>query len=321
MVDPGMSRVLVTGASGFIGSALCRELAVARGTQCLGSVRRTPDSELPCAWVKIGELGPSTDWQEALRDVTTVVHTAARVHVMAERAEDPLAAYRAANVEGTVNLAKQAAAAGVERFVYLSSIKVNGESTRPGRPFRASDEPAPADPYGHSKLEAERALREIGTTTGMAVVIVRPPLVYGPGVKANFRALAVWAGRGLPLPLAAVKNKRSFVSVANLVDLLATCVNHPAAADQTFLVSDGEDLSTADLFRRLARVMNRKPRLVPVPESLLWGMARLLRRERAASRLLGSLQVDMTHTRNQLQWSPPISVDEGLRGAVAGWVR
>lgn len=248
-----------------------------------------------------------------------MMHLAARVHVMAERAGNPLVEFRRVNVDGTLNLGRQAAAAGVRRFIFVSSVKVNGEGTSANRPFTNADAPAPQDPYGISKMEAEQGLRDIAAQTGMEVVIVRPPLVYGPGVKANFAAMMRAVQRGLPLPLASVThNRRSFVALDNLVDLLITCIDHPAAANQTFLVSDGEDLSTADLLRRLGQAMNKPARLFPVPPSMLQLGANMLGKGDVAQRLLSNLQVDISHTRNTLNWTPPISVDEGLRRAVAG---
>ena len=253
------------------------------------------------------------------RRCSTVLHLAARVHIMDDPASDPLAAFRKVNTLGTLNLARQAAATGVNRFVFVSSIKVNGEGTQPGSVFHGDDTPAPLDPYGISKHEAEIGLRQIAAATGMQVVIVRPPLVYGPGVKANFAAMMRAVQRGLPLPLASVThNRRSFVALDNLVDLLITCLDHPAAANQTFLVSDGEDLSTADLLRRLGKAMSRQARLFPVPPALLQVGANLLGKGEVSQRLLGNLQVDISHTRETLGWTPPITVDEGLRRAVAG---
>lgn len=264
-------------------------------------------------------LDPSTDWSAGLKGCAAVIHTAARVHVMNEKAQDPLAEFRRINVEGTLNLARQAAAAGVKRFVFLSSIKVNGEMTPIGQPFTVAQTAAPMDPYGISKAEAEDGLRCLGSETGMEIVIIRPPLVYGPGVRANFGRLVSAIGRGWPLPLGCVEqNRRSLVALDNLVDLILTCTSHPAAANQTFLVSDGEDLSTTELLRRIGRAMGRPTRLVPVPSRLLQAGALLAGKGDLAQRLLGNLQVDITHTRQTLGWYPPISVDEGLRRTVAG---
>ena len=293
--------LLVTGATGFVGAAVCAK-ARERGIAARGTSRRSAD-------VVVTEMGPDTEWSCALAGCRAVVHTAARVHIVDDRSEDPLAAFRQTNTAGTLHLARQAAAEGVSRFIFVSSVKVNGEYTAAGRPFTAIDSPAPQDPYGISKMEAEQGLQEIAEHTGMEVVIVRPPLVYGPGVKVNFASLMRAVQRGIPLPLASLThNRRSFVALDNLIDLLITCIDHPAAANQTFLVSDGEDLSTTDLLRRLGQAMNQPARLFPVPPSLL----------QLGANLLGNLQVDIGHTRNTLNWTPPISVDEGLRRAVSG---
>jgi len=260
----------------------------------------------------------SVDWGKVLVGVSTVVHLAARVHVMHETETDPLTAFRAVNVGGTLKLARQAAAAGVKRFVFISSVKVNGESTSSGKAFTELDAPNPQDAYGQSKHEAEQGLRQLSADTGMEVVIIRPPLVYGPGVKANFAALMRAVQRGWPLPLGAVHNQRSLVALSNLVDFIVTCLTHPAAANQTFLVSDGEDLSTPDLIRRMARAMNRPARLLPVPVWALQAVALLLGKGDAVQRLCGNLQVDISKARKLLGWNPPVSVDEGLRGAMGG---
>ena len=311
--------ILVTGANGYLGQAVCSRAMIA-GLPFRPCVRTSTNSPGSVAGaIAIGDLNGTTEWSFALKDCSCVMHLAARVHVMAEPASNPLDEFRRVNTAGTLNLATQAAAAGVRRFVFISSVKVNGEATGEDAPFTASDAPAPQDPYGISKMEAEQGLRQIAADTGMEVVIVRPPLVYGPGVKANFAAMMRAVQRGLPLPLASVShNRRSFVALDNLVDLLITCIDHPAAANQTFLVSDGEDLSTADLLRRIGQAMNRPARLFPVPPSLLQLGARMLGKGAVAQRLLGNLQVDISHTRNTLNWSPPISVDEGLRRAAAG---
>jgi nucleoside-diphosphate-sugar epimerase len=264
-------------------------------------------------------LSSDTDWTNALRNVKQVVHLAARVHIMNDTSSDPLAEFRRVNVEGTANLARQAAAAGVQRFVFLSSIKVNGEFTVAGQPFTADDVPAPQDPYGISKHEAEQSLRQIADETGMEVVIIRSPLVYGPGVKANFAAMMRWLARGLPLPLAAAtQNRRSMVALDNLVDLIVTCLHHPAAARQTFLVSDGEDLSTVDLLRRMGVAMGRAARLFYVPTACLKLAAKLVNKPGIYQRLCGSLQLDITKTRQMLGWAPSVSVNEGLQRATEG---
>jgi nucleoside-diphosphate-sugar epimerase len=311
--------VLVTGANGFVGSALCERLrkdavAVRRAARSLMSQSGS------AADIAIGSISSETDWSLALTNVEQVVHLAARVHVMTNKSSDPLAEFRRVNVEGTANLARQAAVAGVRRFVLLSSIKVNGEITELGRPFTADDVPAPEDSYGVSKHEAEQLLRQIATETGMEVVIIRPPLVYGPGVKANFESMMGWLARGVPLPLAAVtNNRRSLVALDNLVDLIVTCLNHPAVANQTLLVSDAEDLSTADLLRRMSAALGRPARLFYVPTALLKLGATVVSKPGIYQRLCGSLQLDIAKTRQLLDWTPPMSVDEGLRRAADGF--
>lgn len=312
--------IFVTGATGFVGGALVRRLtADCAFNGVVAAVRRNAAS-LPeeVQQVQVGDLLLTTDWGCALQGIDAVVHCAARVHVMQDDATDPLQAYREVNVSGTLNLARQAAEAGVRRFVFVSSVKVNGEATQPGQPFTADDVPMPLDPYGVSKLEAELGLRDIAAQTGMDVVIVRPPLVYGPGVKANFAAMMRWVTRGIPLPLGAIHNTRSMVALDNLVDLLVTCLKHPAAAGQTFLVSDGEDVSTTELLHRTAQAMGRKAFLLPVPAILLELSAAMLGKSTVAQRLCGSLQVDINKTRRLLGWTPPLSLDQGLKKVAEG---
>lgn len=312
--------ILVTGATGFVGGALVRRLAADPACKSVvAAVRRK--IELPVDGVnqiQVGDLLPTNDWGNALQGVDAVVHCAARVHVMQDDATDPLEAYREVNVKGTLNLARQAAQAGVSRFVFVSSIKVNGEATQPGQIFSADDLPSPLDPYGVSKQEAELGLREIEAQTGLEVVIVRPPLVYGPGVKANFAAMMRWVARGIPLPLGAINNARSMVALDNLVDLLVVCLKHPNAAGQTFLLSDGEDVSTTELLRRTAHAMGKKAFLLPIPAIALEMSATLLGKRAVAQRLCGSLRVDITKTRSLLGWSPPLTLDHGLKKAVEG---
>ena len=311
--------ILITGATGFVGKALLQRLladdesqrlvvAVRRGGQ------RWPEPVLP---IVTGDLTPSTDCSIALEGVAVVVHSAARVHVMHDTEADPLTAFRAVNVDGTLNLARQAAAAGVKRFVFVSSVKVNGESTPLGRPFTESDAHNPQDAYGQSKHEAEKGLRQLSADTGMEVVIIRPPLVYGPGVKANFAALMRAVQRGWPLQLGAVHNQRSLVGLDNLVDFIVTCIAHPQAANQTFLVSDGQDLSTTELVRGMAQAAGVPARLLPVPVWALQAGASLLGKGDVVQRLCGNLQVDISKARNLLGWVPPVSVEEGLRRAMA----
>lgn len=306
------TRVLVTGASGFLGQTLSRRL---RADGCLVTAlsRHAPVAE---PWVQVKRY---EDGASLLAGQDCVVHLAARVHVMNDAVLDPLAAFRVANVELTFHLARQAAQAGVRRFIFISSVKVNGEETAADRPFTAEDTPRPQDPYGVSKMEAEQSLRSLAMQTGMEVVIIRPPLVYGPGVRANFEALIRVVAKGIPLPLGSIQNKRSLVALDNLVDLIAICVDHPKAADQTFMVSDDEDLSTPDLIRRMAQAMDRPARLMRVPVRFLYMFGKLTRKSCAVQRLCGNLQVDISKTQNLLDWKPPISVDEGLQRAVVQW--
>jgi nucleoside-diphosphate-sugar epimerase len=312
-------RALVTGASGFIGRALCVELLghgfVARAAiRFPGSLPLTDGFEV---WV-VGQIDAHTSWASTLIDIDVVIHCAARAHIMDDEALDPLTEYRAVNVQGTLNFASQAAAAGVERFIFLSSVKVNGEKTNGSFRFARDDEPAPEDAYGLSKWEAEQGLWEIASQTGMQVVVVRPPLVYGLGVKGNFARLLKLVHSGVPLPLAAVNNRRSFIGLDNLVDLLIHCVDHPKAAGQTLLVSDNHDLFTPELLRMIANAMERPARLFPVPVSLLRLGGRMFGRLNEVDRLVGSLQVDSSATRSLLDWTPPVSVEEGIRRMVMG---
>ena len=263
--------------------------------------------------VRVADLGPDTDWLGALSGVSVVVHAAARVHVMADTVADPLSEFRHANVTGTLNFARQAASSGVNRFVFLSSIKVNGEQTQFGQRYTPNDKPNPSDPYGISKYEAEEGLRRIAEETGMEVVIIRPVLVYGPGVKGNFLAMMRWLHEGIPLPLGAINNSRSLVALDNLIDLIVTCLDHPAAANETFLVSDGEDISTTELLKRTASAMGVKARLIPVPVSIIQTGATLLGKGEIGQRLCGSLQVDISKTRELLGWTPPVTVDQALK--------
>jgi nucleoside-diphosphate-sugar epimerase len=303
---------LVTGATGFIGKALCQRL-LQEGREVRAAVRVPADMNT-LETVVVGDLTHNTDWSVALKNVECIVHLAARVHVMHEQSSDPINEFSKVNVEATVNLALQAAAAGVTRFVFVSSIKVNGESTKRGRPFIADDEPRPEDPYAISKFKAEQSLRRIAEQTGMEVVILRPPLVYGPGVKANFEMMMRWLERGIPLPFAAIReNRRSLVALDNFIDLIVTCMDHPAAAHQIFLVSDDEDLSTAELLERISAALGKPSRLFSFPPSLIKHTAALVNRLDVYQRLCGSLQVDISKTKELLEWSPPISVDESLR--------
>ena len=308
-------RILSTGSTGFVGEALVSALHKKRH-EIFVPMRVQRESSASSNSFVVGDINATTNWSTALHSVDTVIHLAARVHVMRDTAIDPLVEFRSVNTDGTLNLARQAAASGVRRFIYLSSIKVNGEMTNHGCPFTPNDLAAPQDPYGISKHEAEVGLREIAHETGMEVVIIRPTLVYGAGAKGNFKSLMKLVARGLPLPLASIDNRRSLVGIDNLIDFIITCLEHPAAANETFLVSDGEDLSTPDLIRRMARAMDRPARLLPVPKSVLMAVASMLGKRDMAQRLCGSLQVDISKSRTLLGWNPPVSVDEGLRRAV-----
>lgn len=328
------SLIVVTGANGFVGQAVVHELA-AQGFDVRAVVRTINSASLPSAsnikYTSLGDIDSRTDWSDALLGVDCVIHCAARTYVMHETAVDALVAYRAVNVQGTRRLVGQAAAAGVRRLVFLSSLKVNGETTdglpRPfGSPFvvglshgaSVHNDTIPEDPYGISKWEAEQALWEISAKAGLEVVVVRPPLVYGPGVKGNLARLLKLVRSGVPLPLGAVQNKRSLVGLDNLIDLLIRCVDHPAASGQTFLVSDGEDLSTPELIRNMAAAIGRPARLIPVPVSLLRFAGSCLGKRAEIDRLVGSLQIDCSHTRQVLGWAPPVSVQEGIRRMVQG---
>jgi UDP-N-acetyl-alpha-D-quinovosamine dehydrogenase len=314
-----MSLVLVTGANGFVGRGVVTRLSRDPAFGVRAAVRSDADGLAEGVdLVVVGDLGQNADYSEALVGADVVVHCAARVHVMRDVASDPLAAYRLANVEGTLNLARQAVAAGVSRFIFLSSIKVNGDATWPGKPFEPGDPPAPTDPYGISKLEAEQELAGLARETGLKVVVIRPVLVYGPGVTANLRSMVRWLQSGVPLPLGSVQNRRSFVALDNLVDLIVTCSIHPAAAGQVFLVSDGEDLSTPDLLRRTATAMGLKAHLFPLHVNLLRFGAACAGKAGIARRLCGSLQVDISKTRKILGWTPPVGVDAALHSMAMG---
>lgn len=314
-------KILITGATGFIGRALVARATLDGLPIRIGARRRLPDLPAGVEYAPALDLAHEGDWSVALDKVRTVVHLAARVHVMRDPVTEPLAEFRRVNVAGTLRLARQAAAQGVARFIFVSSIKVNGEGRHMGDPYTAEDEPAPIDAYGVSKHEAELGLMRLREETGLEIIIIRPVLVYGPGVRGNFFSMLHWLHRGLPVPLGAVNNKRSLVALDNLVDLILICLHHAKAANQTFLVSDGEDLSTPELIRRVAWTMSCPVRLFRVPPSLLMAGATLLGRRLAAQRLLESLQVDISKTRQLLGWVPRVSVDEALRQTVDSFLQ
>jgi nucleoside-diphosphate-sugar epimerase len=299
--------ILLTGATGFIGEAVLKQLPA---EQVVAFGRTAPKQ--PIAAFHAGEISASTQYDAALRDVDVVIHTAARVHMMDDKSVDPLEDFRQINTLGTLNLAAQAAKAGVKRFIFISSVKVNGERSDT-KAFCHDDRPAPEDAYSQSKAEAEAGLRKLAQETGIEVVIIRPPLVYGPGVKANFASILKLARKNLPLPLGAIHNKRSMVALDNLIDLIIHCISHPAAANQIFMVSDNHDLSTTELLIMLTEAAGKKPRLLPVPQKYLIAFATLFGKKTIADRLCGSLQVDITHTRTTLDWTPPLSVEEGIK--------
>ena len=309
--NPELIKVLVTGGNGFVGQSLCQQLL--QQDYFVRAAIRDFNKTVPASEkVLIGNLDANTDWSLALQDIQVVIHLAARVHVMKETSSDALAEFRKVNVEGTLNLARQAVQAGVSRFIYLSSIKVNGEQTSDEMPYTPEDEPNPVDPYGISKQEAEKALRQLALETGLKVVIIRPPLIYGPSVKANFQSMMRIIDKNVPLPLAAINNKRSLVALDNLIDLILTCIKHPAAVNQTFLVSDGHDLSTPELLKRMAVALVKRAYLLPIPTVLLVSVATMLGKKAIAQRLCGSLQVDISKSRELLGWQPPLCVDDAL---------
>lgn len=311
--------VLVTGASGFVGQLLCKEM-LRQGWRVRAAVRSPCKSPVAIETVSVGAVGGETNWADALREVDVVIHLAARVHVMEDTAADPLAEFLKVNAQGTANLARQAAAAGVKRLVYVSSIKVNGEQTTETQPFVESDRPNPQDAYAVSKWYAEQALHGIAQDTGLEVVIVRPPLVYGTGVKGNFIRLLVAVDKGIPMPLAGVRNKRSLIYLDNLVSALIACASHPVAAGKTYLVRDGEDVSIPELVRQIAAGLGKSPGLFPLPVILLRRLGDLFGRPESTERILGSLRVNDDLIRKELGWKPEFTLRQGLQ-ATADWYK
>jgi UDP-glucose 4-epimerase len=314
-------RILVTGVTGFVGSNLIKPLS-GKGYIVTGAVRNKANLQDHAIGdtlriVEVGSIDGDVDWGPALQDVDVVIHLANRAHVMKEQSGDPLQEFRRVNRDGTRALAEQAAAAGVKRLIFVSSIKVNGEETAPGKPFTEADKPNIQDPYGQSKFEAEQLLWEIAQASDLEVVVIRPPLVYGPGVKANFRSMMRWLNKGIPLPFGAQKNVRSLVAVDNLVDFIITCIDHPAAVNNTFLVSDGEDLSTTDLLSRMGAALGKPARLLPVPDKILWLLFRAAGKPQLYRRLCCSLQLNISKATSRLGWTPPVAVDDALRETAA----
>lgn len=340
-------KILVTGPDGFVGSAVCTKL-ISDDLHVRGALRTESSVNRESVMVNgmeslvVGDIDAHTEWSTALDGIEAVVHLAARVHIMDDSAEDPLTAFREVNVAGTRRLAEEAAKAGVKRFVFVSSIKVNGEATEATSSpvngestaspvngesvivnctaFSECDTPAPQDPYGVSKMEAEQVLRKIEAETGMEVVILRPPLLYGPGVKANFLKLIQLADKGIPLPLGGIKNKRSLLSLTNFADLISRCVTDPRAAGETFTVCDGDDVSSAELVRRIAQALDKKPRLLPIPEGWMRLAGKLTGKSAQVDRLCGSLVIDSSHVCKTLDWQPPCTMQAEL-ARVAAWYR
>ena len=303
-------KICITGASGFVGKSLIAKLASFKWSSVV--INRSDYGIISTSHVNSSS---SLVFRALLNQCWAVIHLAARVHVMHDAATNPLAEFRKVNVHGTLQLARQAAAAGVKRFVFISTAKVNGESTAPGAAFTENDIANPQDPYAQSKYEAEQGLQQIALDTGMEVVIIRPPLVYGPGVKANFAALMRAVQRGWPLPLGAVHNQRSLVGLDNLVDFIMHCITRPEAANQTFLISDGQDVSTTELLRCMTKAAGVPGRLLPIPVPLLRAAGKVIGKTNQIDRLCGNLQIDITKARNVLGWTPPVTLQEGLRRA------
>ncbi|AFI83937.1 epimerase [Methylophaga nitratireducenticrescens] len=308
-------RIFVTGATGFVGKALVAQL-VAEGHEVIAAVRKH-SAELPeeVEQIVVGDLSLLDEQNtiiNTLKNIDVVTHTAARVHIMQDNATDPLTEFRKLNVNATIELAGQAAKAGVKRFIFLSSIKVNGESTNNREAFTETDEPKPEDDYGQSKFEAEQALFELTKSSSMEVVIIRPPLVYGPGVKANFACMIKIIKKGLPLPFGSVSNQRSMLAIDNLVDFITLCMTPPAAANQVFLIADGKDISTTDLLKKIAKAYQRPPRLIPVPIAWMIFFAKLAGKQNITDRLFGNLQININKSNQLLGWQPVTSMEQQL---------
>lgn len=306
-------EIVLTGMSGFVGQALLPRLLQKKYNTraAVRSLKKALDGQV--SQCSINNICKNQNWKNIVIDADIVIHCAARVHIMDDSSSNPLEKFREVNTYGTLNLAQQAADAGVKRFIFISSIKVNGESTKIGVPFKPDDNFIPTDPYGLSKYEAEIGLHNIAKETGMEVVIIRPPLVYGPSVKANFAAMIKWLNKGVPLPLGGIKeNKRSLVSLDNLVDLIITCIDHPNAANQTFLVSDDEDLSTATMLKELSVALGKSGKMLSLPVKLFEVIGKVTGRSAIMERLCGSLQVDISKTKQLLDWHPPVTVKEGF---------
>lgn len=304
--------ILVTGTNGFVGAEIVKCLVGSAHKIRASSRRKSLHIPDDIDFFNSGDLAVDMDWRQALNKVNVVIHTAARVHVMSDDINDPLTEFRRINSLATLNLARQASQSGVKRFIFISSVKVNGEMTLLNKPFTPEDQFIPDDPYGLSKYEAEQGLLALAKETGMEVVIIRPPLVYGPEVRANFASMMRWVNKGIPLPFGAIHNQRSLVALDNLVSFIVHCIDHPKAANEVFLISDGEDVSTTELLQKVAKAFDKKSWLIPIPVSFMRFAAKLVGKSDVADRLFGSLQVDSSKARDLLGWKPVITMDEQL---------
>ena len=313
--------ILLTGSTGFVGTNLVKSLTLKSDYIVKSAVRHAVNQDDGLLF-EVGDINASTDFELPLKNTTVVVHCAARAHVMDDKEAEPLALYREVNTAGTVNLAKQAIDSGVKRFIFISSIKVNGEGTLAGCPFKPEDNHAPEDDYGLSKSEAEKQLVALAKDSGMEVVIIRPTLVYGPGVKANFASIMNLVSKGIPLPFGCItKNKRSLVSVDNLVDLIITCIDHPKAANQVFLVSDNQDVSTSEMVSEMAIALGKPSWQLPIPVWCYKFAGKLFNKSEVVDRLTGSLQVDIAHTKQTLGWVPPQTLQQGFKQTAQAFLR
>lgn len=305
-------NILLTGANGFLGMRIFKSLQKNTNFKVKATIRQPIRSNVNNVF-ELLDLTKNTNWSKILFSQNVIIHTAARVHVMKDNVSNPLEEYRRVNVQGTLNLARQSVLAGVKRFIFISSVKVNGEETFLGKPFTEEDKPSPRDPYSLSKWEAEQGLRQIEKETGLEVVIIRPPLVYGPFVKGNFANMIKFVVSGVPLPFGKIFNKRSLIAIDNLVDLIITCIDHPNAANQLFLVSDGKDLSTTELLKAIGKAKGISSKLIPIPVSILLIGFCLIGKKFLAQKLLCSLQVDISKAYKLLGWTPLVSIEEGLK--------
>jgi len=310
--NTSIGKVALSGCTGFVGSAVMKTL-IANNIEGVLLARQPVPGGGNFSTFAISSIDGRTNYKDCFEGIECIIHCSARVHVMNDFSTDPLGAFREINTHGALNLARQATGFGVKRFIFISSVKVNGKYNRSGEPFKSDDNFVPDDPYGLSKYEAEQGLLALAEETGMEVVIVRPPLVYGPGVKANFASLIKWVNRGVPLPLGAVHNKRSLIALDNLVSFIVHCIDHPKAANEVFLISDGEDVSTTELLHKVAKAFGKRSLLIPVPVCLMILAARLIGKEDMANRLFGSLQVDNSKACDLLAWKPVTNMDAQLK--------